>query len=94
MLQQLRIQTAERCVETAVGVTAGGGEGQRSWFLGGGNAVRALTCTERSIAEERSHTNEDTLKRRSMASAQSSLARSLALGVFSFPSHDRRDHGL
>lgn len=64
-------------------MTAGCG-GRAEVLIAPGSAVRALTCAERSGAEEPSRTNEGTLEQRSMAAARSSPA-PLALGVFSFP---------
>lgn len=75
-------------------MTAGCG-GRAEVLIAPGSSVRALTCTERSGAEEPSRTNEGTLEQRSMGAAQSSPA-PLALGVFSFPPHSLalRDHSF
>lgn len=69
-----------------------GGGGGAEVLIALGNAVRALIFTTRSTAEEPSRTNEGTLEQRSMGAAQSSLA----LGVFSFPTHllTLRDHSF
>lgn len=64
------------CSRTAVGVTVGrgGGEVARAEVLiAAGSVARALACTAISVAEEPSHTNEDTLKQRGMAAVQSAL---------------------
>lgn len=62
---------------------------RREALIALGNAVRALTSTTTSGAEESSCTNEGALEQRSVGS-------SLALGVFSFPAHlpALRDHSL
>lgn len=72
--------------------SGGGGWGSAEVLIALGSAARALTLAARSTAEEPSHTNEGTLKQRSMGAAQSSLA----LGVFSFPPHllTLRDHSF
>lgn len=70
------------------------GWGRAEVLIALGDAVRALTCTERSTAEEPSRTNEGTLKQRSMGAARSSLTRAWSVFISPALALALRDHSF